>query len=286
MKFAVSDGRLGVIADGSLHLVEDSLGPDPLLEALIQGLDLTEVGHSAIRVGNALPIPERLDPPIAKPSKIIAIGLNYRDHCREAGLDAPESPVSFSKHPSSMIGSGHPIPLDAKISEQVDYEVELAVIIGKRCSDLDERDSLGVVAGYTIANDVSARDVQFSEDQWVRAKSFDGFCPVGPVMVTADDITDPQALSMQTEVSGELLQDSSTAEMLFPVHTLLAHVSRRTTLLPGDLILTGTPWGTGAFRLPPRYLKEGDVVRCSIERIGTLSNPVVAAPPVPTRATL
>jgi 2-keto-4-pentenoate hydratase/2-oxohepta-3-ene-1,7-dioic acid hydratase in catechol pathway len=283
MQFAVSDGRLGVIADASLHLVEVPLGPDPLLTALIQGLDLTEIGRSAIRAGSPLPIPERLDPPIAKPSKIIAIGLNYRDHCREAGLDPPESPVSFSKHPSSIIGTGHPIPLDATISEQVDYEVELAVIIGERCSDLDEKESLDVVAGYTIANDVSARDVQFNEHQWVRAKSFDGFCPVGPVMVTADDIADPQALAMRTEVSGESLQDSSTAEMLFPVRTLLAHISRRTTLLPGDLILTGTPWGTGAFRLPPRFLKDGDTVCCSIERLGTLSNPVIAAPPVSTR---
>lgn len=282
MQFAVSDGRLGVIADDSLYLVEDSLGPDPLLAALTQGLDLTEIGRSAIRVGSALPIPERLDPPIAKPSKIIAIGLNYSDHCREAGLDAPESPVSFSKHPSSVIGHGHSIPLDATISNQVDYEVELAVIIGERCSDLDEKESLDVVAGYMIANDVSARDVQVAEGQFVRAKSFDGFCPVGPVMVTADSVADPQALALRTEVSGELLQDSSTAEMLFPVRTLLAHVSRRTTLLPGDLILTGTPSGIGHVRLPPRYLNEGDVVRCSIEGIGTLSNPVIAAPPVTT----
>lgn len=279
----VVDGRLGVLADERFHPAPVP-GPDPLRRALEEGLDLRALGRDALGAPPLPLIPDSLDPPVANPSKVIAIGLNYRDHCREAGMPEPESPVVFSKHPSSVVGAGHPIPIDPQISSQVDYEVELAVIIGRRCRDLTPNTALEAVAGYTVCNDISARDLQLVEGQWVRAKSFDGFCPTGPVMVTPDEIGDPQTLGLQTVVSGERLQDSSTGEMIFSVAELLPHVSRGTTLNAGDLLLTGTPWGSGAFRDPPRYLRPGDTVTCSINAIGTLSNPVVAVEPVPLDA--
>lgn len=182
----------------------------------------------------------------------------------------------FTKHSSSLTGSGSPIVIDPAVSTEVDYEIELAVVIGRRCKDVSREDALSAVAGYTIANDVSARDIQMEEGQWVRAKSFDSFCPLGPYLVTSDEIPDPQQLGLRTVVSGDTLQDSSTNEMIFSVAELIAHVSTRTTLEPGDVILTGTPWGTGAFRDPPVYLTHGDDVRCSITGLGELRNSVVA----------
>lgn len=281
MRLAVVDGDLGALdPDGGFHPLDGVRGPDPLKRALEEDRDLHELAVAALR-RPAVGRPDRFEPPILRPSKIMGIGLNYRDHCREVGVDEPASPVEFSKHPSSVVGTGAEVPLDPTISEEVDYEIELAVVVGRRCRDLDERDALEIVAGYTIANDISARNLQFSEGQWVRAKSFDGFCPLGPWMVTTDEIPDPQQLALRTEVSGAVLQDSSTSEMIFPVSQLLAHVSRRTTLEPGDLLLTGTPWGTGGFRDPQRFLVPGDVVSCTIGGIGTLTNPVVAAPAVP-----
>jgi 2-keto-4-pentenoate hydratase/2-oxohepta-3-ene-1,7-dioic acid hydratase in catechol pathway len=201
-----------------------------------------------------------------RPGKIVAIGLNYLDHIRESNLPQPAQPLVFAKFPSSVTGPVDPIVVDAGLTAQVDWEVELGVVIG-RSDD---------VFGYTVCNDVSARDVQFSESQWTRGKSFDTFCPVGPVVVTADEIPDPQALALSTRVNGELMQDSSTAEMLFGVAELLAFCSRNFTLEPGDLLLTGTPWGCGYFMDPPRALGPGDVVECEVERIGLLRNTVVA----------
>lgn len=278
MRIGVVDGRLGALdPNDGFHVIAGDFGRDPLRGALEADADLVELGRAALgSPGTSLP-EGGFDPPVRRPSKIIGIGLNYRDHCREAGADEPTSPIEFSKHPSSIVGPGAPVPIDADVSTEVDYEVELAVVIGRRCSNLTVDDALDVVAGYTIANDVSARDLQFGEGQWVRAKSFDGFCPLGPVLVTPDELGDPQALQLRTEISGTTLQDSSTSEMIFPVARLLSHVSQRTTLEPGDVLLTGTPWGTGAFRDPQRYLAPGDVVSCWIEGIGTLTNPVVHA---------
>jgi 2-keto-4-pentenoate hydratase/2-oxohepta-3-ene-1,7-dioic acid hydratase in catechol pathway len=229
------------------------------LPALIRaGAEPSELAAGDV-VGGELAAPLR-------PGKIVAIGLNYLDHIRESNLPQPAQPLVFAKFPSSVTGPVDPIVVDAGLTAQVDWEVELGVVIGRR----DD------VFGYTVCNDVSARDVQFSESQWTRGKSFDTFCPVGPVVVTADEIPDPQALALSTRVNGELMQDSSTAEMLFGVAELLAFCSRNFRLEPGDLLLTGTPWGCGYFMDPPRALGPGDVVECEVERIGLLRNTVVA----------
>jgi 5-carboxymethyl-2-hydroxymuconate isomerase len=212
-----------------------------------------------------------------RPGKIVAIGLNYLDHIRESKLSQPEQPLVFAKFPSSVVGPTDPIVVDAELTTQVDWEVELGVIVGRRMRDVAAGAALDYVFGYTVANDVSARDVQFSESQWTRGKSFDTFCPLGPVVVTPDEIPDPQVLALRTRVNGELMQDSSTAEMLFGVADLLAFCSRNFTLDPGDLLLTGTPWGCGYFMDPPRTLEVGDVVECEVERVGMLRNAVTAA---------
>jgi 2-keto-4-pentenoate hydratase/2-oxohepta-3-ene-1,7-dioic acid hydratase in catechol pathway len=211
-----------------------------------------------------------------KPGKIVAIGLNYLDHIRESKLAQPEQPLVFAKFPSSVIGPNDPIFVDVELTTQVDWEVELAVIVGRRMRNVAIGAALDYVFGYTVGNDVSARDVQFSESQWTRGKSFDTFCPIGPVVVTADEIPDPQVLALRTRVNGESMQDSSTAEMLFGVAELLAFCSRNFTLEPGDLVLTGTPWGCGYFMDPPRALAIGDIVECEVEGIGVLRNAVAA----------
>jgi len=183
----------------------------------------------------------------------------------------------FAKFPSNVIGPTDSSELDETLTARVDWEVELAAVVGRRMRRVKEHDALDYVFGYTVGNDVSARDVQFSESQWVRGKSFDTFCPLGPIVVTADEIPDPQALTLRTRVNGEVMQESSTTEMVFGVAELLAFCSRNFTLEPGDLLLTGTPWGCGHFMDPPRHLAIGDVVECEIEGIGALRNPVVAA---------
>jgi 2-keto-4-pentenoate hydratase/2-oxohepta-3-ene-1,7-dioic acid hydratase in catechol pathway len=242
--------------------------------------------------GCPLPLPQdrRLDPAVSvgqvetasllapvRPSKIIAIGLNYQDHIDETGLDKPERPLIFAKFPSSLIGPGGDIVLDDSVTQRADWEVELGVVIGERMRDVPESQALDYVFGYTVGNDVSARDVQFGDVQWVRGKSLDTFCPVGPALVTRDEIPDPQALPLRTRVNGEVVQDSSTSLMLFGVAELLSFCSRSFTLEPGDLLLSGTPWGCGEFMDPKRSLQPGDVVETEVEGIGTLRNPVVAA---------
>lgn len=209
-----------------------------------------------------------------RPGKIVAIGLNYLDHIREAGMDEPERPLMFAKFPSSVIGPGEPIVIDGELTERVDWEVELAVVIGTPLRNASTDAALAGVAGYTVANDVSARDLQFADGQWTRGKSLDTFCPLGPVIVTPDELGDPQALRLWTTVNGETVQDSSTTEMIFGVAELLAYCSRAFTLEPGDVVLTGTPWGCGEFMNPRRSLRPGDTVEVGVEGIGTLANPV------------
>lgn len=234
-----------------------------------------------VRSGDPPPSPSgeplsgaRLTAPL-RPGKIVAIGLNYLDHIREQGLESgPERPIVFTKFSSSVIGDSEPIEVDRELTERADWEVELAAVVGRPMRNVPVEDALSHVFGYTVANDVSARDVQFGDGQWVRGKSFDTFCPLGPVVVTPDEVGDVTALGLRTRVNGELVQDSSTAEMVFGVAELLAFCSRSFPLDPGDVLLSGTPWGCGEFMDPRRSLQDGDVVECEIDGIGTLRNPV------------
>lgn len=216
----------------------------------------------------------RLCAPIARPGKVVAIGLNYADHAAEGNASIPAEPLVFAKFPSSVIGPEERITWDRTVTDAVDFEAELAVIIGRRARNLAVDDALDAVFGYTCLNDVSARDLQFADGQWVRGKSLDSFCPMGPWIVTADDVPDPQILDIQCSVSGETLQAASTADMLFSVRTLVSRLSRSFTLEPGDVIATGTPPGVGYFRMPRRLLRDGDEVVVSVEGIGELRNPV------------
>jgi 2-keto-4-pentenoate hydratase/2-oxohepta-3-ene-1,7-dioic acid hydratase in catechol pathway len=209
---------------------------------------------------------------IERPGKIVAIGLNYMDHVRESGATPPEKPLVFTKFTTSLIGDGDEIRIPRAITERVDWEVELAVVIDREATAVSKEDALSYVRGYTVANDVSARDVQFADGQWVRAKSLDTFCPLGSELVSVDD---PQDLKLVTRVNGEVVQDSNTSEMIFGVAELISFCSQNFTLEPGDMILTGTPWGCGEFMDPKRSLKDGDVVECEIEGVGVLRNPVV-----------
>ena len=213
--------------------------------------------------------------PIERPQKIVCIGLNYRDHAEEQGTELPAAPLLFAKWPNTLIGPGEPIVIPP-ITKQLDYEAELGVLIGERVRGVSAENALEAVAGYVCLNDVSARDLQFSDGQWVRGKSLDTFCPVGPELVAAADVPDPQALKIRAVVNGEVLQDSHTSNMIFSVAEILAHVSRAITLEPGDLIATGTPAGVGAFRDPPVWLEPGDEVTIEIEGLGALTNPVRA----------
>jgi len=215
----------------------------------------------------------KLEAPL-RPGKIIAIGRNYKEHAKETGSDLPPAPLIFAKFPSSVIGPGEPITWSESITKEVDWEVELAVIIGKRTRNVEEADALKHVFGYTVANDVSARDLQIRQDsQWTRGKSLDTFCPLGPCVVTADEIPDPQKLELKTKIGDEVVQDSNTKLMIFNVAHLISYCSRMFTLEPGDLILTGTPSGVGEGMKPPRYLKDGEVVTVSVKGIGELTNP-------------
>jgi 2-keto-4-pentenoate hydratase/2-oxohepta-3-ene-1,7-dioic acid hydratase in catechol pathway len=213
--------------------------------------------------------------PIDRPQKIVCIGLNYRDHAEEQGTELPAAPLLFAKWPNTLIGPGEPIVIPP-ITKQVDYEAELGVVIGERVRRVSAENALEAVAGFLCLNDVSARDLQFSDGQWVRGKSLDTFCPVGPELVPAAEVADPQALAIRAVVNGEVLQDSHTSNMIFSVAEIVAHVSRAITLEPGDLIATGTPAGVGAFRDPPVWLEPGDEVTIEIEGLGALMNPVRA----------
>ncbi|MBW2261891.1 MAG: fumarylacetoacetate hydrolase family protein [Deltaproteobacteria bacterium] len=224
--------------------------------------------------------PTKILAPI-EPRAIIGIGLNYRGHAKETGLDLPESPIVFMKNPAAVQNPGDPIviPTSCTREPEVDYECELAVIIGTPARNVSPEDALSHVLGYTAANDVSARRWQKrgGAGQWIRGKSFDTFCPLGPAIVTTDEIPDPQTLHISTTLNGKRLQDSHTSDMIFPVSRLISELSCDMTLLPGTVILTGTPEGVGFVREPPIFLKAGDTVTVELERVGTLTNPVTGA---------
>jgi acylpyruvate hydrolase len=213
--------------------------------------------------------------PVDRPGKIIAVGLNYRDHASESAADLPKSPILFAKWPSCLIPSGAEIRIPAGV-DQVDWEAELAVVIGTRAYEVRAADALTYVRGYTCINDVSARRAQVEDGQWTRAKSFDTFGPIGPRLVPANEIDSPQTLDIRSRVNGELMQHSNTANMIFSVAELIEYISRGITLEPGDIIATGTPSGVGAFRPEPIFLKPGDSVEIEIAGIGILANTVEA----------
>jgi 2,4-didehydro-3-deoxy-L-rhamnonate hydrolase len=210
--------------------------------------------------------------PVPRPGKVVAIGRNYRAHADEEGVEPPDAPLIFAKWPSSVVGHGAEIRWDPSLTGQVDYEAELAVVIGRRARHVTVDQALDFVLGYTCLNDVSARDLQFGDGQWTRGKSLDTFCPMGPALVTTDEIGDPQDLSICCIVDGERVQEANTSQMYFSVAQVISHCSAAFTLEPGDVIATGTPAGVGVFREPPRFLTAGQVVTVEIERIGRLEN--------------
>jgi len=211
--------------------------------------------------------------PVPRPGKIICVGLNYRDHAEETGQAIPDEPVLFAKFANSVLGPGETIDVPGFIA-QPDYEAELGIVIGRTAHRVTASTALDHIAGYTCVNDVSARDLQFRSSQWLLGKAIDGFLPIGPWIVTAEEVGDPQTLGIRCLVNGEALQDSSTKQMVFGVAQLVAFISRTITLEPGDLIATGTPPGVGMARTPPRWLRDGDEVTVEIERIGSLTNTV------------
>ena len=214
--------------------------------------------------------------PVPRPGKLICIGLNYRDHAAESNMAIPKQPVVFSKFSTAVIAPGEPVVLPAT-SEQVDYEAELAVVIGRRAKNVRAELALDHVLGYTCFNDVSARDFQFADGQWQRGKSCDTFAPMGPTIVTADEVADPHHLSIKLILNGQAMQDSNTDRFIFGIPELIEFLSQTITLEPGDVIATGTPPGVGFARKPPVFLKPGDKMEVVIEKVGTLGNPVTAA---------
>ncbi|MFE3738349.1 fumarylacetoacetate hydrolase family protein [Streptomyces sp. NPDC059134] len=212
-----------------------------------------------------------------RPATLHGIGLNYRDTIAEMGWRTPAEPYLFPKLCSSVIGPGEAIVFDPELTRRVDWETELAVVIGTEARHVTEEDAPRHVFGYTVANDISARDLQESDGQWVRGKGLDTFCPLGPLVVTADAVPDPHALRIRTRVNGELVQDGATADMVFRIPRLIAYLSRFFTLRPGDVVLTGTPAGCGDYMTPPRALRPGDLLESEVEGIGRLVNPVRSA---------
>jgi 2,4-didehydro-3-deoxy-L-rhamnonate hydrolase len=258
-------------------------GPRTIRDLLAGGPELTDrlsaAAASAATDSSSSPAPRAalladaaLLAPVPRPGKVVAIGRNYREHAEEEGVEPPPAPLVFSKWPSSVVGPEADIQWDGELTQQVDYEAELAVVIGRTARNVDAADALAHVLGYTCLNDVSARDVQFGDGQWVRGKSLDTFCPMGPALLTADEIPDPQDLAISCRVNDELVQDSRTSRMYFSVAEIVSYLSRSFTLEPGDVIATGTPSGVGVFRDPPRFLADGDRVTVEIERIGRLEN--------------
>jgi 2-keto-4-pentenoate hydratase/2-oxohepta-3-ene-1,7-dioic acid hydratase in catechol pathway len=276
VSFSESDGRIrpGVLLD-KIDIVLD-LGPEghaDVLAAISAGVRGHEKGDSYW----GYPLSQiNIHAPLSNPPRIFCIGLNYRDHAIESGMEIPKFPVVFFKLAPSIVGPGEAIVLPA-ITKEPDYEAEFAFVIGKGGFQIPASEAMELVYGYTIINDVSARDIQFSTSQWSLSKSLPTFCPMGPCIVTADEIADPHALDVQLSIDGEVLQHSNTSELIFKIPALIEYISSITPLLPGDIVSTGTPFGVGLGRNPKRWLKAGETVTITIEGLGQLTNPVVSA---------
>jgi 5-carboxymethyl-2-hydroxymuconate isomerase len=276
---AASETPLAAIAGDTIAPLAEATG-HATLDALIaagpeQWSAAAQAAEAALGSEAARPLADtKLAAPLTAPSKIIAIGLNYMDHIRETGLKEPQRPLVFAKFLNSLAGPEDEIWWPEGLTEKIDWEVELTAIVGHRLRDVAVEDALDGLFGYTVGNDVSARDLQFSDEQWVRGKSLDSFCPLGPSVVTADEFGDPQSKDLFLRVNGAAKQTSNTKEMIFGTAEIVSFLSHNFTLEPGDVILTGTPWGCGAFADPPEFLTAGDVVEAEVEGIGVLRNPV------------
>lgn len=285
LTYKVGDGapQLGVLAgEQVINLAEASGGKLPgdmrsFLEAGDAALESArQLATSSAALAASVPLSDvTILAPISNPQKVVAIGLNYMDHIRETNSKVPSIPIMFTKFTSSIIGPNETIRWDPNETAKVDWECELGVVIGKKAYRVAEEDAFDYIAGYVNANDVSARDLQSERgDQWIRGKSLDTFCPLGPYIVTKDEIADPHNLWIRTIVNGETMQDSNTKELLYKIPYLIAYLSRAFTLQPGDVIVTGTPPGVGMGKKPdPIWLKDGDIVTVEIEGLGTLTNP-------------
>src|SRR5258707_2222200 len=287
-----AEQRLGVLMGAVVYDVADLAralktsggGPPSWLLQVRATLDVISRGDSAMRdleailtdiqIGTALSLDSIDFLPAVYPSKIVAIGRNYVDHAIEGGAEPPKAPLIFNKLPNSLSAHNAPIVL-SKITSQVDYEAELAVVMGRKATRVSEASALDYVFGYTLIDDVSSRDLQYGDGQWTRGKGLDTFAPLGPFITTRDEIADVQGLKIEGRLNGEVMQSSNTSKMIFKVAYLISYISQGITLEPGDVIATGTPDGVGVFRKPPVLLKTGDVYEVTVEKLGTLSNPVV-----------
>lgn len=285
MRLVSIEGRVHALAPGGARAVDLAgltgapSGACRFLEA--GGVAAAQSGLDGVDPGAGVDIAGvRLDPPVPKPRMVWAIGLNYRDHIAESGAQVPSVPTVFVKSPRSLVGHEAPIVIPAHVQEP-DYEGEVAFVVARTCRDVAEDEALGYVAGVTCAHDVSARDHQFVTGQWSWSKSFDTFCPLGPALVTLDELGigpgDPIELDIETRLNGEVVQSSNTRELVFPIPRLVAALSRGVTLEAGDVVLTGTPAGVGFARKPPRFLEDGDVVEITVGGVGTLRNRVTRA---------
>jgi 2-keto-4-pentenoate hydratase/2-oxohepta-3-ene-1,7-dioic acid hydratase in catechol pathway len=266
----------GIIEGDLVYLVSGPGIPATMLELIRGGKEaLGQVAekHAKQEFKSFLLAEMHIRAPIDNPQKIMAIGHNYMDHIREQNAPVPTHPLLFAKFPSSIIGPGETITWDENLTKQVDIEAELGVVIGRKARRISVDEALDYVFGYTVLNDVSARDLQYGDKQWVRGKSLDTFCPIGPVIVTSDEIPNPQNLHLNSQINDFVLQDSNTKEMIFTVAFLISYLSQAFTLEPGDLIASGTPNGVGMYRNPQIFLKDGDIITVEVEKIGKIINP-------------
>ena len=268
---AINDEKPGVITTDGTRRDISAFGRD-YDEAFFEGNGIQKLKHWLEKNLDNCPIIDkniRLGPPLVRPSKIVCVGLNYAMHAEESGMDIPEEPILFFKASSAIVGPYDSIVIP-KGSKKTDWEVELAVIIGKKASYVSEIDAMDHVYGYVLHNDVSERAYQLEHSgQWVKGKSCDSFAPVGPFIATSDEIKDPNNLDLWLKLNGEVMQKSNTSDFIFNIQYVVSYISQFMTLLPGDIISTGTPFGVGMGLTPPRYLKEGDVVELGIEGLGT-----------------
>ncbi len=265
--------RPGLLDGSSVVDLIDALGLDgtPSMRDLLDEWSVIEPQLESALGGPSVPLADvELSPPITDPEKIVCIGLNYADHAAEAGIEPPEVPTFFAKFANALVADGGDVPLPSA-SRKVDYEAEVAFVVGRVTREIEPEEALGHIAGYTLFNDLSARDLQFQTPQWLPGKIFDGSAPCGPALVTADEIRDPSQIGISLHLNGELMQDSSTAQLIFSIPELLSHLSKLMTMRPGDVVSTGTPAGVGSTRDPRVWLKPGDEVVVSSPELGKLT---------------